>query len=87
LVTNQDEISNLYRRCFLPSFGLFGKVVSDEKIFSKSTNQKEEWPVAACLLTDQAEMSNLYSEPSKDASYQVMIHLARRSQRRRYFRN
>ena len=65
----------------------FGKVVSGEKIFSKSTNQKEEWPVAACLLTDQAEMSNLYSEPFKDASYQVMIHLARRSQRRRYFRN
>ena len=53
-------------------------MVSEEKIFSKSTNQKEEWPVAACLLTDQAEMSNLYSEPSKDASYQVMIHLARR---------
>ena len=53
-------------------------MVSEEKIFSKSTNQKEEWPVAACLLTDQAEISNLYSEPSKDASYQVMIHLARR---------
>jgi hypothetical protein len=50
LVTNQDEISNLYRRCFLPSFGSFGKVVSDEKIFSKSTNQKEEWPVAAMFV-------------------------------------
>ena len=31
-------------------------------------------------------MSNLYREPSKDASYQVLIHLARRFQRR-FFRN
>ena len=32
-------------------------------------------------------MSNLYREPSKDASYQVSIHLAKRFQRRRIFRN
>jgi hypothetical protein len=32
-------------------------------------------------------MSNLYRGPSKDASYQVLIHLARRFQRRRFFRN
>jgi hypothetical protein len=32
-------------------------------------------------------MSNLYREPSKDASYQVLIHLAKRFQRRRFFRN
>ena len=32
-------------------------------------------------------MSNLYRKPSKDASYQVLIHLARRCQRRRFFRN
>jgi hypothetical protein len=31
-------------------------------------------------------MSNLYRGPSKDASYQVLIHLARRFQRR-FFRN
>ena len=30
-------------------------------------------------------MSNLYKGPSKDASYQVLIHLARRFQRRRFF--
>ena len=30
---------------------------------------------------------NLYREPSKDASYQVSIHLAKRFQRRRFFRN
>jgi hypothetical protein len=33
------------------------------------------------------EMSNLYRGPSKDAPYQVSIHVARRFQRRRFFRN
>jgi hypothetical protein len=32
-------------------------------------------------------MSNLYRGPSKDASYQVSIHLAKWFQRRRFFRN
>ena len=40
-----------------------------------------------CLLWDQDEMSNLYSELSIDASYQVSVHLAKRFQRRRFFRN
>jgi hypothetical protein len=58
-----------------------------EEDISKSTNQKQEWPVAAMLLTDRNKMSNLYKGPSKDASYQVSIHLAKRFQRRRFFRN
>jgi hypothetical protein len=32
-------------------------------------------------------MSSLYRRPSKDASYQVLIHLAKRFQRKRFFRN
>jgi hypothetical protein len=32
-------------------------------------------------------MSNLYREPSIDASYQLSVHLAKRFQRRRFFRN
>ena len=39
------------------------------------------WP---CLLTDRDEMSNLYREPSIDASYQVSDHLAKQFQRRRF---
>jgi hypothetical protein len=38
------------------------------------------WPY---LLTDKDEMSNLYREPSIDASYQVSVHLAKQFQRRR----
>jgi hypothetical protein len=30
-------------------------------------------------------MSNIYRGPSKDASYQVSIHLAKRFQERRFF--
>jgi hypothetical protein len=40
-----------------------------------------------CLITDQDEISNRYRGPSKDASYQVSIHLAMQFQRRRFFRN
>ena len=42
------------------------------------------WP---CLLMDQNNMSTLYSGPSKDASYKISVHLAKRFQRRRFFRN
>jgi hypothetical protein len=41
------------------------------------------WP---CLLTDQDEMSNLNRETSIDTSYQVSVPLAKRFQRRRFFR-
>ena len=42
------------------------------------------WPY---LLMNRDEMSNIYRRPSKDAPYQVSIHLAKRFQRRRFFRN
>jgi hypothetical protein len=40
-----------------------------------------------CLSTDRDEMNNLYRGPSKDASHQISIHLAKRLQRRFFFRN
>ena len=97
-----------------------------EEDFQKSTNQKQELPVAAmfvnfkdasyqvsvhlaklfqrkiikkishsetsrlwqpCLLADREEMSNLYRGPSINASYQIPVHLTKRFQRRRFFRN
>jgi hypothetical protein len=39
------------------------------------------WP---CLLTDRDRLSNLYRGPSIDASYQVLDHLDKRFQRRRF---
>ena len=42
-----------------------------------------------CLLTDRDKMSNLYREPSRDASYKVSVHLAKQFKRtqRIFFRN
>ena len=35
---------------------------------------------------DRDKMSTLYREPSKDASYQVSVHLVKRFQRRRFLK-
>ena len=42
------------------------------------------WP---CFSTNCSELSNLYRGPPIYASYQVSIHLTKRLQRRRFFRN
>jgi hypothetical protein len=36
-----------FQGCFLPSLYSFGQAVSEETIFKKSINQKQELPVAA----------------------------------------
>jgi hypothetical protein len=41
--------------CLLPSFGSFGQTVSEEKIFIKSANQKQELPVAAMSANGSGE--------------------------------
>jgi hypothetical protein len=38
------------------------------------------------LIMDRNKMSNLYKGPSIDASYQVSVHLAMWSQRRRFYK-
>jgi hypothetical protein len=40
----------IFQRCFLPSFISFRQTVSEEKNFFKSTNQKQELPVAAMFV-------------------------------------
>ena len=42
-------------------------------------------PWRPCLLTDRDKMSNLYKEPHMDASCQILVHLAKWFQRRRFF--
>ena len=86
---NVQSLQRTFHGCFLPSFGLFGYTVSKEKLFKKSTKQKQELPVPwqSYLSTDGDEMSNPYRLSSIDASYQVSVHLAKRFQRRRFCRN
>ena len=46
---NEQYLQRTFHRCYLPNFSSFGKAVS-EKIFQKSTNQKQEWPVTAMFV-------------------------------------
>ena len=83
---NEQSLWRTFHRCFLPSFGSFGKAVSEEKIFRNRPIRNKNWLLRTCLLTIWEEMSNLYREPSNDASYQISVHLGKRFQRRS-FRN
>ena len=47
---NEHSLQRTFQGCFLPSFGSFGKAASEEKIFQKSTNQKQELSVAAMFV-------------------------------------
>jgi hypothetical protein len=85
---HQDEIRNLYNG---PSRDASYQVsIHLPKRFERRTFFRNKpfrnknrlwWP---CLLTDQNEMCNLYRGPSIDASYQVLVHLAKQFQRRRF---
>ena len=41
--------------CFLPSFSSFGQAVSEEKIFLKSANQKQELPMVAMFVNGSGQ--------------------------------
>ena len=47
---NEQPLQRTLHRCFLPSFGLLGQAVSEEKILKKSANQKQELPVGAMFV-------------------------------------
>ena len=84
---NEQSLQKTFHRCFLPSFGSFGQAVSEEKIFKNRPTRNKNCLWRPCLLMDQDEMSKLNRGPSIDASYQISIHLGKRFQRRRFFRN
>ena len=66
---NEQSSQRTFHRCFLPSFGSFGHLVSEENIFRNRPIRNKNrlwWP---CLLMDRDGMSNLYRRPSIDASY------------------
>jgi hypothetical protein len=90
LLTDQDEISSLYRG---PSiYASYQVSVHLVKRFQRRWFLKigqSETRIAGgghvCLIMDRDKMSNLYRGPSIDidASYQVSVHLAEGFQRRR----
>ena len=71
---NEQSLQRTFHRYFLQSFGSFGQAVSEEKILKNRPSKSKNCLWWLCLLTDRDEMSNLYREPSIDASYQVSVH-------------
>ena len=47
---NEYSLQRTFQGCFLPSFGSFGKAASEETVFQKSNNQKQELSVAAMFV-------------------------------------
>jgi hypothetical protein len=84
---NEQSLQRTFHRCFLPSFGSFGKAVSEDKIFRNRPIRNKNCLWQPYLLMDRDEMSNLYRGSPIDASYQISVHLAKWFQRRRFFRN
>jgi hypothetical protein len=78
-------MSNLYRGPLTHAFYQFPfrQALSEEILKKWPIRNKNRlwWP---CLLMDRDKMSIFYRGPSIDASYQVLAHLAKRLQRRRF---
>jgi len=91
LLMSQDEMSNLYRGPSIDDSYQFSvhlaKRCQRRRFFRNQPirNKNCLWP--PCMLTNRAEMSNLYRGPSIDSSYQGSVHLAKQFQRIRFFRN
>ena len=64
LGSNEQSLQRTFHRCFLPSFCSFGQSVSQEKVFQKSTNQKQELPVVAIFVNPK-----IYHTPVEPANY------------------
>ena len=64
---NEQFLQRTFHRCFLPSFGSFGQVVTEEKNFKNQPIRNKSRLWWSCLLTDPDEMSNLHRGPSIDA--------------------
>ena len=80
---NEQSLQRTTHRCCLPSFGSYGKAVSEEKIFLNQPIRNKSCLWRPYLLIDRDKMNNLNRGPSIDASYHVSVHLAKRFQRRR----
>jgi hypothetical protein len=91
LEIDRDKMSNLYRgpsidAAYQVSIHLAKRF--QRKIFFRNQliiNKNCLW--RPCLLMNRDEISILYTGPSTDASYHVSVYLAKRFQRRRFFRN
>ena len=45
-----QSLQRTFHRCFPPSFSSYGQAVSEEKVFQKSSNEKQVLPMAAMFV-------------------------------------
>ena len=67
---NEHSLQRNFHRCFLPSFGSFGKAVSQEKIFRNQPIRNKNCPWRPYLLMDRDKMSNLNREDFQKSNNQ-----------------
>ena len=67
----------------LPSFVSFGQSISEEKIFKKSANQKQELPVAAMFVNGSGQNEQSLERTFYRCFLPISVHLAEGFQRRR----
>ena len=63
-----------------------GQAVSEDNNFLYQPIRNKNFPWRPCLLSNQDEMNKFYTGPHIDASCKVWFHLAKRFQRRRFFK-
>jgi hypothetical protein len=87
LLTDQDEINNLYRG---PSIDAsyqvsiyLAKRFHRRKLFKNRPIRNKNCLWRQCVLMDRDKMNNCYRGPPINASYQVSVHMAEEFQRRR----
>ena len=88
MLTNRDEISNIYRE---PSIDAsyqvsnhLAKRFQRRRFFTNQSIRNKNCLWQPCLLLNLDKMSNLYRDPSIDDSYQVLVHLTKQFQRKRF---
>jgi hypothetical protein len=91
LLTDQDEMSNLYRE---PSIDAFYQVsvhlayrFQRRRFLKIGQSEKKNCLWRPCLLMDRHKISNRYRRHYFNATYQISVHLGKQLQRRRFFRN
>jgi hypothetical protein len=87
LLTDEDEINNLYRG---PSIDAsyqvsiyLAKRFQRRKLFKNRSIRNKNCLWRQCVLMDRDKMNNCYRGPPINASYQVSVHMAEGFQRRR----
>ena len=81
---NAQSLQRIFHRFFLPRFGSFDQAVS-EKILKYQPIRNMNFLWWPCLLTYTKcmdEICNLYSGPSTDSSYLVLVHLSKKFQKK-----